>query len=237
MCSFKPLRIFDAHSQNPMEASKWLKVQVLAEVSEIAALFQACGAFEIYPTGVLLQPGEGLLSKEKFLEVYGYYVGSLKKGEIPEDPLYRPYFNSVFTVESDFLYAMQTPDGRQLIRTSRPVVQLQTHSLDYSTHDQKFHPMVFGKESILWGIQFSYPQIFLNPETQQVEQVVDNPQFPNTRLFKVLQRWIRETTIPTPMHIGQQKVNIPIRIGKGCLDWINHHPQLAKKGLSVGQST
>src|ERR1700722_1912206 len=155
MSSFKPLRIVDAHSQSQMEASKWLKIQVLAEATEIAALFQVFGNFEIYPTGVLLQPGEGLLSKEKFLEVYDYYAGSLKRGEIPKDELYRPYFNSVFTMESDFLYAMQTPDGRHLVRTSRPVIQLQTHSLDYSAHDQKFHPMVFGKDSILWGIQFS----------------------------------------------------------------------------------
>ena len=164
-----------------------------------------------------------------------FNISGFKEGFLDE-VLYRQTFSSVFTVSSDSVYALPVGTDRRLIRVSRPVIQLQSHALDYSPHDEKFRAMVFGIDSVLWGIQFSYPQLFLDSRTKEAKAVVENGEFPNTRFFHTLQRWIRHHTIPTPFFVEGKRINVPIRLGKECLSWINNHPQLIKKNIKVWTS-
>lgn len=215
----------------PMEASKWLKFQVLVDAEEMGKLFKILGPFEIYLTGVLTEPGKENVVKTHFLDIYRSYIDSLAQGEIPIEASYRPYFNTIFTADEESLYALPTAAGRQLVRVIKPVLQLQAHSMDYSIHDNKFRPMIFGLDSILWGIQFSYPQLFLDPKTKDILNV--DLTFPNTFLFKNLQKWVRKETVPTPFLIEKKVVHTPMRLGKACFPWINQHPDLIRKSLLV----
>jgi hypothetical protein len=216
-----------------MQASKWLTLPVLIDPSELQPLFKALGSFLIYGSSQVIPKDKAAISQEDFLAAYTYYVDALKTGRIPEESVYRSYFSSSFTVTPEALYAIELPNDRQLIRIYKPVVQLQPHSMDYSPYDGKFRSIVHGPECLLWGIQFSYPQQYLNPHTKQALKVVENDFFPNTHLFRLLQRWVRENTIPTPFQVEGRKVHIPVRLGKTCLQWINHHPQLSRKKLQV----
>lgn len=225
-----PLKILVAPA---MQASKWLECQVLLDSDEMEALFLALGQFDIYASGGVVQEGAGWIDKSYFLHQYKDYVDSLKQGILPTQESYRQLFSSVLTRSSDLLCAVPVGNGRQLIRVQRPVIQLQPHQMGFSSLDGKFRPMVFGNDCISWGIQFSYPQLFQDPLSNQVESVGISDQFPNTELFKTLQRWIRHHTVPTPFLVAGQKVNIPVRLGKKCLSWINSHPQLIQKCLQV----
>lgn len=227
------MRITNLESEPPMEVSKWLKLPVLLSLEEMRHLFHVLGDFEIYFTGVLTQPGEEQILKEDFLNIYSTYINTLMQGNIPDELTYRSYFNTIFTTTPDCLYAIPASHGRQLIRASKPVIQLQSHSMDYSLMDGKFRSMVFGIDSVLWGVQFSYPQLYLEPKSKEILTVVDNDKFPNTNLFKQIQKWLRQETIPAPFKVGVDKINVPIRLGKKCLSWINKHPQLSKKNLTI----
>jgi hypothetical protein len=217
----------------PLQASKWLTSQILIDDDQMADLFTELGEFSIYRAGSVTNIGEGSLSKQQFLSQYQKYIEVLRSGNIPKSEIYRPYFSSIFTVDKSALYAIKIDNDKQLIRISKPVIQLQAHHMDYSLEDGKFRPMILGMDSIAWGVQFSYPQIFQDSKTMQIFNVGVSEDFPNTQLFKKLQRWIRHNTIPTPFLIGDQKMNIPMRLGKKCLPWINRHPTLIKKGLRV----
>lgn len=218
----------------PLQASKWLKHQILIDIDEMRELFTALGEFFLYQTSGIISEEKGSISHGEFLRCYEGYIDAIKEGHLPEEALYRHMFSSVMTVTPDCLYAISIGDNRQLIRVAKPVIQLQHHRMDYSSIDGKFRSMVLGSESILWGIQFSYPQIFQNPDTGEVEPIKDSTAFPNTSLYRTLQLWIRHHTVATPFLIeGHKKVNIPVRIGKSCFSWINRHLQLAKKGLRV----
>lgn len=217
----------------PMQASKWLSIPVLIDREEMESLFEALGSFYIYEVSQVQSEGKEIMPAKDFLQVYEKYIQALKQGEIPAETLYRAVFSSIFTASTDPLYALQLPNGKHLIRVSKPVIQLQPNSIDYSPHDGKFRSGVFSLHSVLWGIQFSYPQLYLDPISKQPFKVVENEEFPNTRLFHILQRWIREHTIPTPFLVEGKIVNVPIRLGKKCLEWIRHHPQLAKKNLQI----
>lgn len=216
-----------------LQVSKWLKCQLLADIGEMGDLLDKLGDFSIYLTGCVTKKGEGSLSKSEFLNDYACYIEALKRGELPDSSQYRLPFSSVFTASHEAMYVVPLSSEQQLIRACRPVIQLQAHSLDYSHADGKFRSMVLGKDSVVWGIQFSYPQMYQNNAAKQVEAVVDSPAFPNTHLFHLLQRWIRDNTIPTPFLVDGKKINVPMRLGKGCLSWINRHPQLVKKGIQV----
>ena len=225
------LRISTLAAEGPMQASKWLQNQVLLSSDEMVALFAALGEFTIFQTSSVVKQGEGWVSHQTFLDRYKSYVDALQQGQMPEEASYA-LFSSVFTVDPESLYAVLVGEDKQLIRVCRPVIQLQIHRMDYSPADGKFRSMTFGTDSILWGIQFSYPQLFQDKGSLEIKQATSS-EFVNAALFQTLQRWVRHHTAPTPFLVDGVKINVPVRLGKQCFAWINQHPQLKEKGLMI----
>lgn len=195
-------------------------------------LLNDLGDFYICLVGQILNSGQEIVSKEKFLEVYGSYIRGIQSGKLVEESSYRPYFSSVFTKSLDHVYQVKLDQDQYLLRINKPVLQLQAHRMHYSEQEGKFRPMIFGTESIHWGIQFSYPQIFQDNQTKEILTVLKEG-FPNNQLYQRLQKWIRSFTVPTPFIHGSRKMNATLRIGKKCFSWINQHPQLIQRGLKV----
>jgi hypothetical protein len=218
----------------PLQASKWLKYPILIDLEEMESLLGALGNFWIFLISGLIRQGGGSILQGEFLDCYAAYIQSLKEGKWPEDARIRSYFSSVFTVTVDALYTVAIENQQQLIKVDKPVVQLQNHRFDYSLVDGKFRSMILGPDSIWWGIQFSYPQLYQDASMQIKHIRKGDDEFPNTALFHVLQRWIRQYTVATPFLVNEKQVNVPIRLGKNCFKWINNHPQLKEKGLTVG---
>ncbi len=231
------LRESSLAQEGPLLVSKAIKIPVLMDSQEMEALFQtmesSCGAIGIYSVQGVCKKGEGVISKESFFKAYVEYIEYLKRGEIPPEKEFRPLFSSILSTTHTILYAMPVGPEEQLIKSTRPVLQLQMNHIHYSKEDDEFRPMAFGSEGISWGIQFSYPQLFQDPKSQEICPVRESPEFPNTSLFKTLQRWIRHHTIPTPFIVNGKKRHVPIRIGKQCLHWIHFHPQLKQRDITV----
>lgn len=215
-----------------LQASKWQKCPVLLDCNEMKELILFLGQFWMVQISGLIPIGQEFISTDDFLDVYCCYIESLKRGELPVDVRLRSHFSSVWTTTLEALYAVQINQEKCLVKISEPVIQLQAHRFDYSTADGKFRSMVLGMDSIFWGIQFSYPHLYQNANLE-VFTVREGPQFPNTALFKRLQQWMRSHTIATPIEVEGKKVNVPIRLGKQCLSWINAHPQIRSKGLWI----
>lgn len=226
------IRISTQEAEGQFQASKWLAYQVLLDTPELEHLLKTLSPLEIFLTSIS-DSQQVRLSQEAFLRTYDDYVSCLKRGELPEEANFRVPFSSIFTASTEEIYAIKVGTNKQLIRVLRPVIQLQAHRMHYSSDDGKFRPMVFGKDSILWGLQFSYPQIFKDNSTKEYYQVLEGERFINTALFRLLQKWMRQNTMPTPFLVEGKVINIPMRLGKKCLSWVNKHPQLSLKGLQV----
>lgn len=223
--------------EGPLLVSKALKFPVLLDAEEMRDLFQVfekenCPC-EIYYAQGVCKRGEGKIAKSYFLQKYQEYCSLLKRGESPQLETFRPLFSSFWSVTPDILYAIPLEDQAQLIKAIRPVFQLQLNHIHYSEEDGEFRPMAFGKDSISWGIQFSYPQLFQDAKTQEIHPVRDSPLFPNTILFKIFQKWMRSATLPTPFIVHGKKKISSIRLGKKCFSWIDNHPHLKEKGIQV----
>jgi len=221
------------HTEKPMQASKWLSQAILVDANEMASLFDFLGDFYIFLVSSVVDENQGEVAKEEFLKTYSQYIEELKSGLVPNEKNYRHFFSSVFTATGEHLYALPLEDDKQLIRIAKPVVQLQSHKIGYSSADEKFRSGSYGSDAISWGLQFSYPQLYQDNKTHEVFQVKNNAQFPNTELFQKIQKWVRNNTVPTPFLINEKQLNVPMRLGKQCFGWINSHPQLIEKGIMI----
>ena len=170
------------------------------------------------------------IPKDLFLSQWGTYIDGIAQGQCVDESFLRPCLSSIFTSDPSLVYAQVLSNGKYLIKSRRPVIQLQRHHFVFS---DTFHFGVMGEESITWGVSFSYPQLFLDPHTQQIGKVEKNEYFPNTELFTRLRRWVRDHTTPTPFIVEGERKNQPIRLGKNCFEWINNHPGLKGKNLHV----
>lgn len=213
-------------------ASKWLSTHVLLDVSEIKDLLQLFQPV-IVETAGLLSIEKGMIPHEEFLEVYQGYQNFIQgKKEFDEEKV-RMTCSSAWTLHSKDFYSLPLGEGKHLIRPRRPVIQLQLHSWAFSEESGQIRPMIQGKNSIHWGVQFSYPQIFQNPQTQEIHETFKEERFLNTPFFRQLQKWLRKHSIPTTFLIHQKVIRTPLRLGKKCFDWIHQHQQLRQREWKV----
>lgn len=204
----------------PLQASKWLKSPILIDTEEMASLFDALGDFSLYTAGAVTSKGQGEISRSAFLDLYHDYILALREGREPDLNACRQPFSSIITATDDALYILPVEEERQLIRVRDPVIQMQMHTMAFT--QGKFQSMVLGKQAISWGIQFSYPQL-----VQRESRILKvDETFPNTALFRALQKWVRSHTLPTPFVVDSVTINASQRLGKNCLSWINNHPHL-----------
>lgn len=210
----------------PYNVSKWLKHQILIDPVEMEDFFSAVGDFRLYNVAEITSEPE--LSKSAFLEVYKGYIEALQSGSVQFPREMRRYFSSAVSCTPEALYLQIIREGSYLAKPSQPLIQLQAHYFLPSAVDGKIYPLVFSEDSVAWGIQVAYPQIFQTAEYEKV-----GAQFANTALFQKIGKWIRAHTVPTTFLWKDQKVATSLRLGKNCFSWIHRHPQLLAKGLKI----
>ncbi len=218
------LRISSVDNEGVYQGSKWSKIQVLCDGEELKTLFDQLAPFWIFPlTGIV---AGNPLSPDLFIEEYSRWVEGLKRGTSPSDEELKKILACAFTDDLSALWLQPVSKG-YLTKISKPVVQVQAHFFTYSSLDGVFRPMSMGKETIFWGIQFSFPQIHQDAKTMELCETEENG------LFRKIQLWAREMTRATPFVVEGQKKNVPIRLGKRCFSWIHSHPQLIQQKIGV----
>lgn len=190
------------------QASKWLKLPLFLEVQEMQNLLEILPPWIAPLSGVIAEESQ-LLAKSQFLEIYNQYVEQLKKNL---RPIIDRRLTCAFTGNVEDLRAVPVSGG-VLVRIVRPVIQVQPYTLHYSEVAGKFHEMTHSRDSFAWGLLFSFPQLFQNPLTNEAEKVTEQI-YPNAAIFKAMQRWSRNNTIPTPFQVTDRVINLPARMGK-----------------------
>jgi hypothetical protein len=219
------LQVSQAQNEGVYQASKWLKIQVLLDAEEMRDLILALGSFWIFPlTGMV--DGKPIDSTF-FVEEYSRWIEQLKKGEIPSSQELRNLLPCAFVDTLDSLWLQEVAGGKKICKIRKPVVQVQAHFFSYSSLDEVFRPMSLGLNSVFWGMQFSFPQIYQDPKTMELCSVKEGV------LYRKIQLWIREKTSPTPFVVDGKKTNVPIRLGKNCFSWIKQHSQLINQNIGV----
>ncbi len=219
------LRISTPEKEGEYQGSKWLKFQVLCEKDELERLFSRLRPFFIFPLSGLVNGHP--LSEESFLAEYGSWIAGLKEGRPPEDHALKKILAAAMTDDLDSLWLQEVPGKGYLMKMAKPVLLMQAHSFSYSKMDGVFRPMSMGLQSVFWGIQFSFPSIYQDARTMELREVERG------KLFEEVRLWVREESRATPFIVEGERINSPIRLGKGSFSWIGRHPQLKSQGISI----
>jgi hypothetical protein len=233
------LSVLSQNDAAPFQASKWLKFQILCSSEELALLFArfpSCYLFRL--SGVV---NGKPIDPSFFVQEYGRWIDGLKHQIVPTEPELKQLLAAALINDPSSLWLQKIPsqptffssndsftgDERYITKIAKPIIQIQTHYFTYSTNDQTFHSMSMGPNSIFWGVQFAYPQLYQDPITQEILSAPKNP------LFEIIRQWAKETTRPTPFLINGVRINAPFRIGKESLEWAHLHPQLLAQSLRI----
>jgi hypothetical protein len=218
-------------------ASKWQHVQFLLDDEEMRCLLEELekvfGKLLIFSSMGVHPFSEQSITKEQFLNVYAAYVAALKEGQKVEDEKFRFYFTSLFSSTEKALQVVEIAKDKTVVKPVLPLIQLQLHRFDFSSKDEKVRPQVFGKETISWGIQASYPQLYQDRVTREVFSCLESARFQNASLFRALKLFLRAHSLPVKFVKEGKKIASPLRLGKQCFSWIHQHQELREKGLEV----
>lgn len=225
------LKLSQQASEKSFSVSKWLKHQVLLDVSEMEELCRHLAPLHFFNVSEITQLEQLELPLEKFLKSYQDYIETLKAEKVPLDRQIQRHLSCALTTDPETLYAHPISPGKYLAKPLKPLIQMQQHRFFLSKTAGTLHPMVMSHESIHWGVQLAYPQIFFDGE--QYSKVSDETLFPNTAIFTKLVKWLRLQTVPTTFLWGDKKIPSPIRLGKQCFSWVHHHIQLKEQGIAV----
>lgn len=211
-----------------MGMAQWTPLRALLDIDEMRTLCTHLPPFSLYQAGSVLPLGEGCLSLEQFLSAYSEYVSALQQGKTPPYKQLRHALCAFWSAEENAIAVQAVSENEQVLSPAIPLIQLQPHAFCYSAFDHSFRSMVFGPTSMPWGLQWSHPQVYQDPITQAIYKVADAPNKPNNLLFRTLQRWMRHHTEPLQVLVAGKRTCLPIRVGPGCLKWMQTHPQFDK---------
>lgn len=229
----KDLECSTPDQEGVLQVSKARKLPCLFSANEMERLLEDLGEVFLFDGSRPLPIEEAEIPTGDFLKEYRRYVEGIQCGALVDEAALRPFFSAFLSCSIEALYAMPLQGGKCLVKARRPVIQMKRHHFIFS--EGAFHSGVMGRASVSWGIEFSYPQLSLDPKSQEIRKVEKNGVFPNTELFHKLIRFVRDNTKPTPFIVGGERINQPIRLGKECFEWINNHPMLKETGLYVGR--
>lgn len=202
--------------------ARFVKIPVLLSLEGLKELFAELGDVTIVRTGAVLPSDAIFVDQTDFLKSYQAYIESFEKGLWPDRSLARPYFSTAWSAEESAFALEPVRPGFFVARAHEPAIQLRLHVLSYSSIDHTFHSMSLGKETIPWGVEFSYASLV--QRGVEVESV--SREAPNTQLFRKLQKWMRHHTNSVTFSGEGWQRPTHVRISPACKSWISNHPAL-----------
>lgn len=186
--------------QNNYRVSKWVYQRCLFSLEEFSQLVDELKPL-FFPNGRIVDGSDLPYTKERLLKAYAGYLE-----EEPFPPL-------IMTLDPQAIDTKEVKSGKFIVHARLPVIQISEHQF-IKGFDGSLLSMVYGKNSIRWGLQFAYPGLFIDPVTKKVVDVLKEESLPNTHLFKQLQRYLRYNTKPASFIIDGKKINATFRVGK-----------------------
>ena len=213
------LRLSDPKCEGRYQVSHPLKFPVFLTRNELEKLFEAMGRPLIAQTSRLVSEDEIFVQPEEFFAAY--------------ERRDRAILSSVLTKDSGALYGMRQKDGRILVRSCQPVMQMHLFHFTLSHDRQECLQMAHGSGAIPWGIELFFPTRFRDPKTLKDCEVLKEERFVNRNILKAAQKWVRQNTIPTPLLIDGARKNQTFRLGKEKVSTINRYEPLIENGLKI----
>jgi hypothetical protein len=152
-----PIRTSSPQKEGLFRASKWLKHAVLLSLEELDSLLSLVDPCFLVPASGILSEDSWQVSREEFLNHYKSYLDWMESQPGLPPPSLRRFFSLMLSTSLDVFYALPVSNGKNVIKASLPVIQIQMFHCFFSSFDQKLRSMVVSPESFGWG---TYTSVF-----------------------------------------------------------------------------
>ncbi len=207
----------------PYHVSKWAYIAALLSAKELKELFHTLKIRQLCDISRVLPFDQLTISVETLLENYQSYLEGLIDSSSLQNHKIATYG---FASSLEHFRAMQVGEDRFILKPVLPVLRVQKYQFNVS-EEGKVLSMVQGQGAIRFGLQFSYPMIFQDPDTLHVLNVLRCENFSRTTsLYRILNQFIREHTNPLAILWQGRKRRLPVKLGKDCFSWVGKHHDL-----------
>jgi hypothetical protein len=220
-------------NERSVQASKWMHIRVLLDVSELQELLTHSAPCFLVNIASVCGKDQMLTTPEQLIKIYADYIVALQQGGRQHIQSYKKQLCCALSRTLDPFYLIQLQVEKFLVKLKTPAIRMQQFHFHYIADQDDFLTTYNLDHSISWGLELSFPQFYQDPETCLPVEIFKDVIHPNTQLFKAMQKWMRDHTLPVPFLIEGQKKVAPFRIGKKCFEWINLYPSLSNKGLKI----
>jgi hypothetical protein len=227
------IEISTPSKEGVLQASKWQHIRALIDPSECEELFKVLGSFYLVNTAKVCKKEEILVDIQAVIYSYREYIAALKATDHFEDQKYKACFSLALSRGLEPFYLMKVKEEAFLVKLKEPAIRMQLYSFHYIEEEKQFVSTQHRQEPISWGLEFSFPQFYQDTSTCQPIEVLKNKDNPNTKLFKMIQQWTRDFTVPAPFTIHKNKHIAPFRLGKKCFEWVNEYSTMRRHGLEI----
>lgn len=216
-------------SPTPLQVSKWMDFSVLLSDKELQDLFSFLSDFFLYSLGQISD--QALVFPSTFLAHYKKYQNALQSADIPDRLEVNRNLSVWMTREKEAMDLQLIPQNRMMASAVIPAIRIQHHQFHFSREDQQIRSRVVGN-TVSWGIQISYPQLWINQQGVLVNLKKQDP-LGNASLFQSIGRWMRKKTRPAPLFFEKKRITHSVRIGFEALQWAEKIQELNHFGLKI----
>ena len=201
------------------QASLYLSYGILLTSEEFALLLASLdtiGDLSLFGTGVLLPQEKLVQSPSSLVEIYQNYL--FPKEDPSLLPEHKAALSSVWSIDPEAVAFREIVHDKWQIVRQLPVIQLNRFQFRFDSKSDRFFTQSFSKETLFWGLEFRYPQLFLDPIHSKLIKAL-KAEYLNTSLWKGVHQWIRNNTMPVQFEgEGMKKRVAPFRIGNRAFD-------------------
>lgn len=218
-------------AQNRYRASKWIAFQMLLTRNELEDLFNEISAQVFCCIAKVDEEKNLLYHKESYLSLYTSYLEALKSQNKFLIKQLLISLNVALAYDESSLYKVLAPNNKCLIKIKKPCIQVKPFNFVYHFGLEKFLTNIKSEEAIYFGLEFSFPQIFQDPQSQEIQSLFKNNLSLSETYFNKIRLFVREKTKPAKFLISDKRKVATFRIGKTCAGFVEELSFLKEKQL------
>ncbi len=195
----------DSRDFGVMHVSKWQHFHLKLSLEGLSSLFDALSLHHAYLVGQLCTRDACIESLSRFTTTYAQFLQAEEENKTA--------FRKALTVglsQDPSVFSLKRLASGVIVTPHLPYIQVRLSTYTVSD-DCKVHPGTLGSNAAPWGLQFSYPLLFMNEKEGIGKNVLTEEGFVNTPLYKKMQKWIREMTKPAKVLVDGSLVQTTLR--------------------------
>ncbi len=207
------LKTSTLQEEGSYRASKWLSFYCLFSDLELQSIIEKLEVLRVFNLSQVGNEKKLSLDKLDFFNFYKNYLEAMRLDQKEVLGEISKAMNLGVCFELEDYYKLSVGDNRFIIKNKAPIIQIHPFSFRYDRILHKFFDQAKSSDAIFFGLEFKFPQIYQDPKTSKVIEVYKEGIDINAKKFKILRRFIKDSSRPARFLIDGEKKVATFRVG------------------------